>query len=211
MYMSLSKVLKPVEKHERNLRLYPKVRFDELYYMFDENKRKQFESPFIKSEWKNLIKMLDEINKIIWNLASFRRNVRDWDRRRISILHSIIFRLTLLIKDFHESLSAIISEEEITWRNYILNMMVVLKNQKVASIGKDEAYEINPTARISSLRLTIRQIFTPLQNLLDSIESELVAGQVDEDKLRQLEDAMLIKVLPWFHKIFRKTIEVSKA
>lgn len=208
MYLDMSKVLKPVEKHERDLRLYPRVRFDILYHSFDQNKRK-FEPLFIRSEWKFIIKMFDEINKIVWNIASYRRNVKEWNKRRISVLHTMVFRLSLLVRDLHETLSSVINEEEIVWRNYILNMVVVLKQQKVASIGKDEAAEISPSPRISSLRLTIRQIFTPIENLLDSIESDLLAGNVDEDKLRQMETAMLIKILPWFYKVFRKTIEAG--
>jgi len=209
VYLNLAAIMKPVEKQERNLRLYPKLRFSELYHDFNETKYKPFESPFVRKEWKNVIKMLDEINKIIWNIASFRRNVREWDKRKITLLHSTIFRLSLMVRDLHETLMAVISEEEIVWRNYILNAIVVMKQHKLGSLGKDEAYEINPTARISSLRLTLRQIFAPVENLLDSIEAELLSGEVDENKLRQLEDAMLLKVLPWFHKVFRKTIEAG--
>jgi len=209
VYMNLAPVMKPAEKNERSLRLYPRVNFAELYHTFDEAKIKPFELPFIRREWKNVIQTLHEINKDVWEIATYRRNTREWNKRRISVLHTIIFNLSLKIRDLHETLLAIITEEEIIWRNYILNLYAVAKERKSIALGKEESYELNPTARISTVKLTLRQIFTPVQNLLDAIESELLSGNVDEAKLRQFEDAMLLRILPWFYKVFKKTIEAG--
>ncbi|RLI74339.1 hypothetical protein DRO97_06030 [Archaeoglobales archaeon] len=207
MYMNLSAVLKPSEKKERSLRLYPKYRFDIIYNKFDEHKRKQFEMPFTRREWKNVIKMLDEINKTVWRIASLRRN-NSFNKRRIEMFHSIIFRLSLQIRELHETLLALIAEEEVVWKNYLFNLNnTVLKSKLKIAITKDDVHELSPTAKIMSLKLTLRQIFIPVQQLLDSIEAELLNGEVDEGKLRQLEDAMLLRVLPWFFKVFRRCVE----
>jgi len=207
-YLNLSSILKPAQKAERSLRLYPKIRFTELYHDFAEHKHKAFELPFIRKEWKAIIGMLDDINKTVWSIAVMRRNTNEWNKRKISMLHSIIFRLSLQIRDLHESLLAVITEEEVIWKNFLFNLNTSLKQEMKLTLTKDDIAELNPTAKISSLRLTLRQIFLPIENLIDSIESDLLNETVDEAKLRQFEDVMLIKVLPWFYKIFKRSVEV---
>jgi len=204
MYLNLSAVLKPPEKLERSLRMYPRLRFDVLYYQFDDKSAREYETLYIRKEWKRVLRMLADVNKLVWEIATLHRNTRDWNKRRLSVLHAKIFTLSLKIRELHERLLAVISEEEVVWKNYLFVMDYVGEIR----LSKDDKRELNPSIKISSLRLIIRQIFLPLQQLVDSIEQDILNGDVEsvDSKLYQLEDTMLLRVLPWFYRMFEKAV-----
>jgi len=212
MFLNFSEVVKrsrSLRGKERNLRLYPKLNFMKLYYRFNEHKLLPFELPHIRREWKEIIQMLDGINKLIWDIARFRRSTSNWNDRRIERMYNLIFELSTKVRELHEKFLAVISEEEIVWRNYVLNLAFgVLKKELGIALSKDDIRELMPSAGLSALKIAIRQMFTPVEQLLESIESDLADGVVDDAKFRQLEDAMLLKMLPWFYRMFERSIEV---
>ena len=87
----------------------------------------------------------------------------------------------------------------------MLQMPRILSSRKIG-LSKDDMYEAMPTARVGSFRLAIRQTFTPLERVIDAIELDLITGEVDEEKFRQLEDGLLLKVIPWFYKVFSEVV-----
>jgi hypothetical protein len=194
-----------VKKQDRSLRMYPRYNFAELYYKFDENKMRGFEIPYIRKKWKEVIKMVDDIYRRVWSLARYRRGVREWTERRISYLHEMVFQLMLRVRELHEAILTAIAQEEIMWKNFIINLPMI-SQQKGLKLTKDDIFEAHPSARLSAVKLVIRQIFTPVERLIESIENDLLSGTVDEDKLRQLEDNLLLKVFPWLYRVFADSI-----
>jgi len=205
-YLDLSKVLiSKDEKKERPLRFYRRYNFKLIYIKFDAENYKKFELPFTRYKWKELIKKFDKISDIIWRITKFRRSTVDWTSIKIQRMHRLIFNLSRLIKDVHEDLLSIVTEEEMVWRNLMLQMPRILSSRKIG-LSKDDMYEAMPTSRVGSFRLAIRQTFTPLERVIDAIELDLIAGEVDEEKFRQLEDGLLLKVIPWFYKVFSEVV-----
>jgi len=209
MYVRLAQIMRPpVEKIERDLRFYPKCRFADLYHTFDENKVTEIEFRFIRKEWKELILMFDGIYKLIRGVAVFRRGTREWTERHITTLRRYVSQLRLDLIMLVETLMRVVDEEELAWRNWLLNLTVI--KRAGVTISRDDMKELYPTARVGLFRIILRQTFDPIQKLVDVIEAELLDNTVDEDKLRRLEDDMLMKVLPWIENTFKHSIERSK-
>jgi len=207
MYLDFSKVLK-VERKFSDLKLYPRFRFDKLYYKFSVTALKPFEYVSIRSEWKEIIKMFDDLNRSIWEIATFRRRVINWNARNVERLYRMIFNLELLIRELYERILGVSSEEEIVWKNYVINLAFGIPKQEF-KVSKEDARDLMPSAGLSAFRITLRQMFQPILQLLSAIKSDLKENNVDEDKLSQLEDVLLLKILPWWYRMFERSIEVS--
>jgi len=208
MYLDFSKVLKSENKKFSDLKLYPRYRFDKLYYKFNVSTLKPFEYVSIRSEWKEIIKMFDILSRSIWEIATFRRRVINWNNRNIERLYRMIFNLELLVRELYERILGVSSEEEIVWKNYVINLAFGIPKQEF-KVSKDDARELMPSAGLSAFRITLRQMFQPVLQLLFAIKSDLKENNVDEDKLSQLEDALLLKILPWWYRMFERSIEMS--
>ena len=208
MYLDFSKVLKAENKKFSDLKLYPRYRFDKLYYKFNVSTLKPFEYVSIRSEWKEIIKMFDNLNRNIWEIATFRRRVINWNARNVERLYRMIFNLELLIRELYERILGVSCEEEIVWKNYVINLAFGIPQQEF-KVSKEDVRELMPSAGLSAFRITLRQMFQPVLQLLSSIKSDLKENNVDEDKLSQLEDALLLKILPWWYRMFERSIEMS--
>ncbi len=205
MYLDLSKVMKPSEKVDRALYLYPRLRFDHLYYSFDERVRNEYELSTVKRGWKEVIWMFHKFNEAVWDLMKFHRTTRSWSPRKIALLHAKVFNLGLMLRELHDNIITLITEEELVWKNYLF----IIDAVGDIKLTKDDKRELNPTVKISSIKALLRQMFTPLQNVIDSIEQDILDGKTIEEidyKLRQLEDSLLLRILPWFYRTFERSV-----
>lgn len=202
--MNLSEIFKQKREGERDIRLYKRCNFIHLYNNMNIKNVGKNDSMFIRNEWKNLLLDLDYINVRIWKIVRLRRRVGEWDEMIKKELYKIIFELLIKTKDVYNKIFNIINMEKAIWQNVII---MTLKDHK---LNKDDVYEIMPYSDIENTKLLFRQIFRPVINLLTELENELLVGNIDENKLKELENIMLISVLPYFENIYNNIIKLQK-
>jgi len=209
-YINFSKILKVENGRFNRLRYYPKYRFDKLYYKFSIDSLKPFELSHVREEWKEIISLFDKLNKSVWKLAKFRRRVREWNGRKIDRLYSMVFNLELLVRLIYERILGVSAEEEIVWRNYVINLVYgILLDEYKIKMTRDDIRELMPSAGLSAFRIMLRQTFPPVIQLLNAILSDLKNNTVDDSKLDQLEDVLLLKIIPWWYRVFERSISLS--
>jgi len=203
--MNLSEIFRQsVKEGERDIRLYKRCNFIHLYNNFNVNSVGQYDSQFIRKEWKNILLDLDYINTRIWKIVILRRRIGEWDDMSKRELYKIVFELLIKAKDLYDKLFNIANMERVVWQNVII---FTLREYK---LNKDDVYEMMPYSDFENLKLLWRQIFRPVINLLTELENELLVGNVDEEKLKELKNIMLISVLPYFENIYIKAIKLQK-
>ena len=203
MYISELLKLTKRKEGERDLRLYKRCNFMLLYRQFDETVLGKYDSPAVRKKWKSLLLDIDYVNSRIWKIASIRRRVNEWDEYTTKYIHKIVFEVLIKMKDIYDQILWLITTETAIWHNTLINVLSQYK------LSKDEVYEIMPYASIESFKILLRQIFRPVINMLTGLENELLNNKVDEEKLRQLEESMLVSVLPWLENVFRSVIETQ--
>lgn len=203
--MDLAKIFKERTKEgERDIRLYKRCNFIYLYNKLNTKRLGKYDSMLVRKEFRNLLLQLDRINMNVWKIVRLRRMVTEWDDSIKRQLYNIVFNLLIDCKDIYDRLLNIISMEKPVWQNVIINILATYK------LSKDDVYEIMPYTDFENLKLLIRQIMRPVINLLTDIENGLLNGEIDDNKLKELENVMLISVLPYFENVYKNVIKLQE-
>ncbi len=205
--MYITELIKSTTKKEglRDLRLYRKCNFIRLYQEFSETYVNKYESIELRRRWKALLLEWDWVNDAVWRLSRMRRRVTEWGEFEKKEAYEIVFRLLLKMKELYCTYLNLINYEIPIWQNIIITII------RAYSLDKDEIYEILPSTKIESLKLVFRQTFQPVIRVLEYLESKLLRGEVDETKLNEFEEMMLISVLPFFEDVYKEMVRRQEA
>ena len=204
-WLDLSQILGAKKAGERDLRLYPKCNFLNLYYKMDEDKVGPYESVELRKRWKDLLINWNTVNNLTWELARLRRRQsEEWNEYAKKRAHVIVFKLLNEIKYLYSEYMNLVNQTLPLWWNTVINLI------RMANLSKEDVYEIMPQPQIANLKLLLRQIFDPILRVLSDLESKLLAGEVDEDKMRELEEMLLLNTLPYFERIYTRIVEKQR-